>query len=170
MTRPGSSRAVSDGVRAPLAEWRDALRDSDLDSTARLAGFVISTYANASGLTFVGKELIAAGIAARSIRTADEAVNRLERAGYLHVTRPLGGRPNRYLLTLPTPQSAARCTPQLAAGYPAAGRRAPRSGTADTPQLAAPESVESDECEAAVAPPEEVRRLLTDRGFVKEMP
>ena len=37
--------------RALLAKWRDALRDSELDMTAKACGYVIATYWNGRGLS-----------------------------------------------------------------------------------------------------------------------
>lgn len=102
--------------RAILAEWRNALRDSRLDTTAKAVGFVIATYWSSSGRNaFPNKETIAKG-ATVSKRTADTAIDRLEAAGFLDVSRSRGGSSNRYLATIPTLQPAAGSTVQPAAG------------------------------------------------------
>src|SRR5258708_3100300 len=115
------------GDRAPLAEWRDALRDSGLDTTPKAVGWTIATYAK-DGRAFPSKATIAAGaslscrlverhdrdcaartVAARhdgvgctctpvstrgSTRSVDLAVNRLEEAGFLKVSRSKGRSSN----------------------------------------------------------------------------
>ena len=120
-----------------LAHWRNALRDSELPSTWRLGGFVIATYSNARGETFVGKRLIADGMGARSTRTADAVVNGLEASGFLRIVAPSRGRRfNAYELTIPTLHGAAGFEE-----WNHATREAqPRTGTASTPHRAAPES------------------------------
>jgi hypothetical protein len=97
---------VSD--RAQLAAWRDALRDSDLDPTAKLVGFVISTWWDRNGNgAFPSKPTITAAAGLRSPRAVDQAVHRLEQAGFLDVSRSRGRSSNRYSATLPTPHSGA---------------------------------------------------------------
>lgn len=97
--------------------WRDAVRDSDLPSTAKLVALVLSTYANGRGDAFPGRATLA-GSASLSDRAVDAAIQRLELAGYLAIDpprRPIrdakggvvmrrpGGKSasNRYTLTLP---------------------------------------------------------------------
>jgi DNA-binding MarR family transcriptional regulator len=130
--------------RALLAKWRDALRDSQLDKTAKTVGYVIATYWNSRGLSaFPAKKTIAAG-ASVSKRTADAAVDRLELAGFLEVSRSRGRLSNRYAATLPTVQGAAPLTLQLAAPLDDANRATddsqPCNGRHSTVQWAAPES------------------------------
>jgi hypothetical protein len=86
------------------------------------------------------------------VRTVDEAVGRLAKAGFLDVRVSKGGRakdgrdiPNLYRVTLPTPQPGAGLTPQEDAGItpqmstgfeadnPAKNDAEPRSGTAKNP-------------------------------------
>lgn len=95
------------GEKPFLAHWRDALRDSALGEKVKLAGFVISTYADSRGHSFPSKQSIARGMSVKSTRTADTAVAALERSGFVSVTRTSGRRSNRYLLTIPTPQGVA---------------------------------------------------------------
>lgn len=134
------------GRKPFLAHWRDALRDSDLGSMAKLAGFVISTYCDSRGRCFPSKETVARGIGANSSRTADTAVTRLELSGFLSVVRSNGRRSNRYTLTIPTPQGVA--------GYdelnPATSSTQPRNHTHSTPQWAAPESGRESESESVM--------------------
>lgn len=126
--------------------WRDAIRDGDLDRSAKLVAFVISTYMNGAGDTFVGKPLVGRG-AGLVVRAVDEAINRLERAGYVTVIRSRGGRPNHYLAR--TPHDAAGLTPHGDAvsrnRNPAYASREPRILAQRTPHGDAPESGESAE-------------------------
>lgn len=131
--------------RALLAKWRDALRDSDLDTTAKAVGFVIATYWNGRGLSaFPAKTTIAAGASLLSTRTADAAVLRLEHAGFLTVSRSRGRSSNRYIATIPTPHGDAGLTPHVGAGLnganPASDDIQPRTELASTPQPGAGES------------------------------
>jgi hypothetical protein len=130
--------------RALLAEWRDALRDSGLDTKAKAVGFVIATYWDRNGHgAFPSKQTIAAG-ASLPKRTADLAIDRLERGGFLAVARSRGRRANVYSATVPTVQQAAGLTVQLAAGLSESNHAAtdaqPCSSEHPTMQLAAPES------------------------------
>jgi hypothetical protein len=136
--------------RARLAEWRDALRDSKLDATAKLVGFVISTYWDRNGAgAFPSKGKIAAGASVLSTRTADAAVDRLEATGFLEVSRSRGRSSNRYLATLPTPQEAAGLPRNGLQGSedanPASDDTQPRNSRPLTLQPAAGESAESAE-------------------------
>jgi DNA-binding MarR family transcriptional regulator len=129
--------------------WRDAIRDSELDRSARLCAFVLSSYMNGAGDTFVGKELVGKG-AGLVVRAVDEAINRLEAAGYVTVIRSKGGRPNHYLAA--TPHGHAGLTPHedagSANGNPAYRSTEPRISAQGTPHGDAPESEEqSDESE-----------------------
>jgi hypothetical protein len=131
--------------RALLAKWRDALRDSELDMTAKACGYVIATYWNGRGLSaFPAKTTIAAGAGLRSVRAADEAVLRLERAGFIDVSRSKGRSSNRYAATLPTPRDDAGSTPHGGAGLnganPASDDSQPRIALAPTPHPGAGES------------------------------
>jgi hypothetical protein len=91
----------------PLA-WRNAVRDSDLDSMAKLAGHTLSTFMDSRGRAFPGLTTLAAG-ASVDVRTLKRAIGRLELRGFLNVQRTKGGRlargksaTNRYFATLPT--------------------------------------------------------------------
>jgi hypothetical protein len=85
---PGRSHAVA---------WRDALRDSDLDVTAKAVGFVMSTYLPN---VFPSRATIAAG-ASLSVRAVDKALKRLEAGGFITTRRTRGRNVNSYLLTIP---------------------------------------------------------------------
>ena len=129
------------------SQWRDAVRDSGLDRTCKLVAHTLSTYMNASGSAFPGKELLAKGASLNSPRTVDEAVNRLEAAGYITVLRSKGRRPNRYMAA--TPYAVAGSTPHSDAGSmngnPASDHDQPRSAAHPTPHGGAPESEEQSE-------------------------
>jgi hypothetical protein len=82
-----------------VVHWRNTLRDCDLDRTAKLVGFVISTYMDGAGVARVGKTTIAKGASLghnpgnnpgqrRGNTAVDTAVDRLEAAGLLIVDRP----------------------------------------------------------------------------------
>jgi hypothetical protein len=97
---PGSS----DGPWARLAPdplAQRALRDSELDPTAKLVGFVISTYMDTRGKAFPSKATIAEGASlGKGKRAVDKAVDRLEAYGLLDVTRSKGRRPFHYQAVL----------------------------------------------------------------------
>lgn len=84
-------------TRTTLALWRDAVRDSRASRTAKLVAFVLSTYMNAVGHAWPGKETLATGCSL-SDRAVDRGVNELEGLGLLRVARTRGGnnRPNHY--------------------------------------------------------------------------
>src|SRR5579871_5297132 len=89
-------------ARAPLAPWRDALRDSDLDVRTKCVGHTIATYWNGRGLAaFPSKRTLARG-AGVSERFVFKAIGELEARGFLHVDRSKGRSSNRYDATLPT--------------------------------------------------------------------
>jgi hypothetical protein len=76
--------------------WRDAIRDSELDRTAKLIAYTLSTWMNGQAEAFPGKDALAdrAGV---DVRTVDRALHRIEAAGFVRV-RVGGGRArtNRY--------------------------------------------------------------------------
>jgi hypothetical protein len=83
--------------------WRKALRDSDLSRTAKLVGFVISTYMNGDGVAWPSRNTIAAG-GSVTVRAVDAAVKLLEGQGFLEVERDgRGGRTrvNQYVAVIP---------------------------------------------------------------------
>lgn len=82
------------------AVWRDAIRDSDLDRTAKAVAFVLSTYVDGRGQAFPSLETLAAG-ASVTARSVYPALARLEGNGFLYVQRSKTRRGNRYLVTLP---------------------------------------------------------------------
>jgi hypothetical protein len=140
--------------RAALAPWRDALRDSKLDVKAKCVGFVLSTYFTGEGFTghdalhpAPSKETIAHG-ASIGKRTADAAIERLARAGFLKVERSPGRRTNKYVASLPTVHQFAGLNGADESTVEESNRAAndaqPCSSGPPTVQPAAPESVESE--------------------------
>jgi DNA-binding transcriptional regulator PaaX len=82
--------------------WRDAVRDRDLDRAAKLVAFVISTYMNGAGEAWQSKETIAKGAGlGKGRRSVDQAVDRIEAAGFLEVERSKGHRSFRDRATAP---------------------------------------------------------------------
>jgi hypothetical protein len=95
--------------RSLLAAWRDAVRDSGLDRTAKLVAFVISTYMDSIGKAFPSKATIAAGSSLGAGRRAvDRAVDRLEASGLLKIRRSRGRVSFRYFASVPTSHDDAR--------------------------------------------------------------
>jgi Helix-turn-helix domain len=127
-------------VRSLLANWRNALRDSELDTTAKAVGFVIATYADAHGVSFPSKETIAAGASLKSHRAADRAVLRLEAAGLLTVVdRSRGRMSNIYKLITPYRETG------LAGANPVPIGAQPRTRVRSTPYRETGERLESVE-------------------------
>jgi hypothetical protein len=90
-----------------VAVWRNTIRDSGLDKTAKLVAFVLSTYMDAHGRAFPSKATLASGASlGEGRRAVDKAIVRLEEAGLLHVTRSKGRRPFQYRAL--TSQTGAR--------------------------------------------------------------
>ncbi len=83
-----------------LPTWRDAVRDSDVSSTAKAVAWCLSTFMSKAGVAFPGKETIACGCSL-SDRAVDRGVKELEEVGLLFVARTKGGngRPNHYYAT-----------------------------------------------------------------------
>jgi hypothetical protein len=134
------------GRKSLSAAWRDCIRDSDLDQTAKTIALVLSTYMNGNGQAFPSKETLAHG-ASVSKRAADTAVSRLEDRGFLTVKRTLGRQSNRYQAALPTVQAATGLTVQADAPLETFNHANENSNhanqTPSTLQVAAPESIES---------------------------
>lgn len=79
-----------------IAEWRNAIRDSDLDATAKLVALVLSTYMNSAGECYPARATLAKNCRC-AVRTVERAVTRIESAGLLDVSRTAGrGHSNRY--------------------------------------------------------------------------
>ncbi len=134
--------------RSPTINWREAVRDSDLDTTAKAVAFTLSTYMNGKAEAFPSKVTLAEG-ASVSKRAADGAIDRLEQSGFLHVARTKGRASNRYSACTPTVQADAGLTVQADAGFKegnrANGDTQPCKSEHPTVQVAAPEVVEIEE-------------------------
>ena len=81
-----------------MPAWRLELRAAELDPTAKLVGFTLSTYMDGAGRACVSRSTLAAGCGLADVSTIKRAVHRLEAAGLLGVDR--GGHqqhlPSRY--------------------------------------------------------------------------
>ena len=79
-------------------EWRWAIRDAPIDTTAKTVAWALDSRMNGSGECWPSKAQLAADTGL-SKRTVDQAIHRLELAGLVAVHRG-GGRahPNRYTL------------------------------------------------------------------------
>jgi hypothetical protein len=110
--------------REPLrpSAWRDAIRDSDLDRTAKLVAYTLSTYMNSEGECWPGKDLLARKVPLAK-RAVDGAIARIEQGGYLLVARSLGHASNRYYATIPSLHGAAG----ISAAKGTAARRSPEA-------------------------------------------
>jgi hypothetical protein len=89
-----------------VRHWRNALRDSELDRTAKLVGFVLSTYMDGRGAAWPAKttlaEVASLGREGQKGNTAvDTAIDRLEGAGLLVVDRRRGRRGFLYTAVIP---------------------------------------------------------------------
>lgn len=79
------------------AVFRNAIRDSDLDRTAKLVAFTLSTYMDSQGSAFPSKATLAAGASlGRGKRAVDAAIDRLEAHGFIEISRSRGGNSNTY--------------------------------------------------------------------------
>lgn len=102
------------GRKSRVILWREAIRDSELDRTAKLVAYTISTYMNASGEAFPSKPTIARGASlGQGLRAVDEAVRRLTDAGFLSVRR---SRSLQYTLAFPDTHPGAGSNPHGGAG------------------------------------------------------
>ena len=124
------------GAKLPVpAIFRDALRDSSLDRTAKAVGFVISTYMDGRGVAFPSKATIAKGASlGDGRRSVDKAVNWIEEAGLLEVAHSRGRTANTYRVpgALLTAHAVRRSTahdssPTAHETTPTAHRGAPES-------------------------------------------
>lgn len=94
--------------RSLPATWRNTLRDSrKIDKTAKLVGFVLSTYLNGQGEAFPSQDTIAAG-ASLTDRAVYSATRRLEAAGFLIVSWSRGRRSHTYIATVPATANPVR--------------------------------------------------------------
>ena len=86
--------------------WQKALMKSALDSTAKLVGCAIVVHADRYGREAHPSKETLMQLCSLSERTVDEAVNRLEDAGWIGVERSYGRVANRYVCHLnPAPDA-----------------------------------------------------------------
>jgi hypothetical protein len=117
-------------------EWRNAVRDSTLDGTAKLVALVLDTYMDGDGETWPSKGTIGVG-ASCDASTVKRAVHRLEAAGFLLVIRSYGRRPNRYRACMPPSNGGAGAPVNGGAGAPVDrvnGGKSPFNGGAGAPR------------------------------------
>jgi hypothetical protein len=133
----------------PLAlVWQTTLCESELSSTARLVGFVLSTYLSAKNgpLCWPSRLTLAKG-AGLGLRTVDKAIVELESGGFVEIERSRGRSSHTYCVTLsPTAQELRRW--EWATAQKTASNRA---DLASNGAGAAPESLESIESAAPLA-------------------
>ena len=117
-----------------LPRWRNAVRDSDLDSTSKLVALVLSTFMDSNGRCWPSRERIARA-ASLSVRSVAIAMLRIEASGLLDVNHSKGRTANRYQAVIAQPGATFPVDRALDARFNQASdgpNRAPRS----------PESVE----------------------------
>lgn len=135
--------------RAPQAAWREAVQESTLDPGAKFVALALSIYMNKKGECFPAKETLARDCSL-SKRTVDYAILRLERAGFLNVSRSRGRSSNHYRATIPNPARDTGLNParrgRLINAQPCTERPPTLHGEASNPAPGAPESAESAEC------------------------
>jgi len=94
--------------RGPVILWREAIRDSEtLSANARYVALLLSIYMRSDGTNAFPSIDTLASRTRRCRRTIVDALDELERTGYLSIVHGGGrGRPNRYTARLP--QTAER--------------------------------------------------------------
>ena len=137
-------------AKSVVAVWRDAVRDSELDRTAKLVGHTLSTYANANGTAYPSRRVLAEGASlGRGLRAVDAALRKLQDAGFLAIERSRGRSSHGYTLTLPPTAHEMRRSEWETAQRVRGQRRTDRPPTAHESTFngarRAPKSVESVE-------------------------
>ena len=84
-----------------VAKWRNAVRDSKLDATAKLTALTLSTFLTVDGAGYPSQSLLAAG-ASISRRSVGKAIDRLELASFLAIERSKGRSSHDYKAVIPT--------------------------------------------------------------------
>jgi hypothetical protein len=95
--------------------WRKAVRDTPdrrVDSSCMAVAIVLDTYANKEGFCWPSRATIAAG-AKLTDKPVDQAIRRLEAAGFLVVSRSRGRTSNTYRLTFPNSGVAPPLTTEV---------------------------------------------------------
>lgn len=80
--------------------WRIAVRESNLDATAKLVAFTLDTYMDRRGIAWPSRPSLATS-SSLGVRTVDRALIRLENAGLIVVARGRGRRSNLYCADVP---------------------------------------------------------------------
>ena len=107
---------------SPLARWRNAVRNSDVDATAKLVAYTIGTYMDANLVAWPSRQTIAAGASlGKGLRSVDAAIDRLEAAGLLQVIHFKRPAPQ------PLPRSRCAVNSSRAAGFNRASDAANRA-------------------------------------------
>lgn len=138
------------GRKPPLAVWRDAVRDSGLDSTAKLVAYTLSTYMSGgfpSAYPAVGTLAARCGLVDRTVQ---KAVRRIESAGYLVVSWSHGKSTNTYFAIVPPAAGDALWAEWLSATAKLTSST-PKL-TSLTPSSRSPESAESAESSRGGSP------------------
>ncbi len=122
-----------------VAVWRDAVRDSDeLDRTAKLVAFCLSTYMNGHGFGWPSQDTLAAG-ASITDRAVYSATLRLESTGFLEIERSRGRSSHRY-----APRCPQQRTPFAVQSGPTANGTPPTAnGTPPTPNAVPPKALKA---------------------------
>jgi hypothetical protein len=128
--------------------WRELVRESSADRTAKAVGWGLSTFMDVDGCCRLGRARLAEACS-MSVRATEQAVARLELLGLLAVSRTLGGNPvarvNGYRALLSSearsPLSSEGAAPlsgearSPANGVPSAANGTTLSGEARSPVL-----------------------------------
>jgi hypothetical protein len=163
------------GRKARTGIWRDAVRDSDLDSVAKCVAHTLATWLNGYGTAYPSRETIARG-ASLSVRSVERALVRLEDAGFLEIERSRGRSSHRYTIVMASTASEIRRSEWLTAnesrrsdhanGEPQSSNSEPQSpnGVRRSPKSA--ESAESSAAPLRGAPRVEDNCPLCGNRFV----
>lgn len=158
---------MSGAPKSRVKVWRDAVRDSELDRTAKLVAHTLSTYfsANAASVERPPSRATLASGASLCDRAVDAALARLETEGFLEIDPPAGERvytdkhgqehrirarpggnsgPNKYVAKLPSSANVVRTAEWARANGkpPSANRIPPSANGLRTKALESDESVE----------------------------
>jgi hypothetical protein len=141
------SQGTQPRSKSRVAVWRDAIRDSDLDRTAKLVAYTLSTYMSAAGKAWPSRATLALG-ASISDRAVDGAIGRLVGAGFLLVNRSDGGRShtNKYVALISETANALRHSEwETANGMQETANGTTRNGERPSPESGKEKAKESDD-------------------------
>lgn len=119
--------------------WRNAIRDSGLDQTAKAVAWTLDTYLDSHGDGWPSRRLLAEGAGCGNLHTVSCAIRRLEQAGLVRVTRSKGRWANRYHATAPNGSSGEPVNGSVDA--PVTGRLAASNGYRTAPRTRSTEQV-----------------------------